>query len=189
MKRQIIQIGSPRLTQKCKIVTDLKSKETLQVIEDLLDTCKANKSIAAGLSAPQIDYDLAICVCRRVDLEENNKKVASNDLWEIMINPKIINKSEKESLFWEGCLSIGKGKKLIYGPVYRPDQVEVEYLDISGKKKTLSGTGFFSHLIQHELDHLEGKLFLSYVSNPDNLWLSSDLDKYLDQNGTYPTIS
>ncbi|HEC66644.1 MAG TPA: hypothetical protein ENI23_15315, partial [bacterium] len=93
---------------------------------------------------------------------------------------------KKTSTFWEGCLSIGVGKDSLYGPVTRSRKLEVEYLDRKGKKKKKKFTDFMSHVIQHEVDHLNGVLFLSHIKKPENVWKSLDLDKYLKEHKEFP---
>ncbi|MDQ7021435.1 MAG: peptide deformylase [Candidatus Dojkabacteria bacterium] len=162
---------------------DIDSKETRSLIKDLLDTCKANFEDAAGLSAVQIGVLKRVFVVKRTDLEDEYR-----DQWEVMINPNIKILDKKESLIWEGCLSINTGENRLYGPVYRPKKVRIEYYDQKGNKRSLDADGFFSHLIQHELDHLNGILFLSHVENPANIWKEDEFDKYLKENRQYPPI-
>lgn len=186
MKKKILQIGAPVLEQEAKQIkkSEIKSPEIQGLIDDMIDTCRANIDNTAGLSAPQIGESKSISICRRFDIGEDV------DIWEVMINPTIISNSSETTTFWEGCLSIGTGDKTIYGPVARPKRVKVVYLDREGEKKSLEGEDFFSHVIQHEVDHVNGVLFLKYVPNPyKNLWLSKDLDDYLDQYGEFPSIS
>ena len=184
MKLKIRQIGDPVLESVAKRVEDPKDKTIQQLIDSLIDTCRADIDRTAGLSAPQVGESLAISVCRRFDLGENV------DNWEAMINPEIIAESSKLSTVWEGCLSIGVGDKAIYGPVKRPKHVNVRYTDREGQKKELAASEYFSHVVQHEIDHVNGILFLKYVQNPDqNLWLSKDLDKYIDEHGDFPAIA
>ncbi|KXK26949.1 MAG: Peptide deformylase [candidate division WS6 bacterium OLB20] len=189
MVKKIVQIGHPILTQKTQPVTDIDAAEVRQVIGDLLDTCRATRTITAGLAAPQIGSDLSICVCRRSDLEDQGMKNLSDDvLWQVLINPQVTGESDDLSEIWEACLSIGEGQNMLYGPVLRPAEVEVSFLDPDGKEQHFEGDGFFSHLLQHEIDHLNGKLFLSYIANPANIWKSSELDAYLTEHDSYPPV-
>jgi peptide deformylase len=188
MVKNIIQIGNPILEAKSKQV-DVKDSKMQELIEDLLNTCKAKESITAGLSAPQVGKNYCICICRRTDLEETSKEpIDPETLWEVLINPVIINKTKKGSTFWEGCLSIGEGPEGLYAPVTRSEEVVVEYLTRDGNKKQLKCKGFFSHVVQHELDHLNGYLFLKYVIDPKTIWKGKDLDKYYEENGDYPPV-
>lgn len=79
----------------------------------------------------------------------------------IMANPEIIYESEQRSVFEEGCLSI-PGQ---YGIVERPAKVRVKYLDYNGKEQELDAEGLLSHCVQHEIDHLNGVLFVDYLSS------------------------
>ena len=77
-----------------------------------------------------------------------------------MINPKIVSKSEKLSSYEEGCLSIPDQ----YAEIERPESCVVEYLNYDGKKSTLKADGILSTCVQHEIDHLNGVLFIDYLS-------------------------
>lgn len=202
MIKKIIQIGDPVLEKRAEEVKNIHDKKTQQIIEDLMDTVLSVQDRSAGLSAPQIAISKRICICRRVDLEEregdsmkeSQKKevvnVPQEKLWEVMINPEVIEISKKESIYWEGCLSIGETEKdTLYGPVARPDKIKVKYLDRVGHEKELTAQGFFAHVVQHELDHLDGILFISRVENPlRNIWKVNDIDRYIDKYGEYPPI-
>ena len=190
MVKNILQIGEPILEKSTSQVNDYSSAETKAIISDLLDTCKENAAISAGLAAPQIGYDKRICVCRRVDLETDSLElqIPDDELWEILINPKLINASDKTSTEWEACLSIGVGDDNIWGPVTRPKKIEVEFTTPAGELKTLKATGYFAHVVQHEIDHLNGILFVSHINNPENLWKLRDLNVHISENDSYPEI-
>lgn len=190
MIKDILQIGDPILTTKTTDVKDIESPETKSLIQDLLDTCEKNADISAGLASPQIGISKSVCVCRRVDLEEKypDKIFERDELWLVLINPKIIRSSSEQSTEWEACLSIGKGKDNLWGPVNRAKKVTIEYTTPEGGSKTLKSDGYFSHVIQHEIDHLNGVLFVSYITNPLNIWRLEDLNSYIKFNDSYPEI-
>jgi len=189
MVRQILQMNDPILNTKCKLVTEFGGDYLQNLVDDLLDTCKEKEAISAGLSAPQIGVSLQVCVCRRMDLEDlSEQPIPPENLWEVVINPKIIKTSNVYSTYWEGCLSVGEGPNGLYGPVERPDSIEIEYQDILGNKNHLKCKGFFAHIVQHEYDHLNGIIFLKYVTNPSDIWLSKDLDEYYQKHNEYPPI-
>lgn len=190
MIKEILQFGDPTLTSPTSPIKDINSKETRQLIRDLLDTCKKNADISAGLAAPQIGVSKSICVCRRVDLEAEAQEQGIDDesLWEVLINPRIIKKSHTTSTEWEACLSIGSGNDNIWAPVIRSKKVTVEFTTPEGKTKTLTAENYFSHIVQHELDHLKGILFISYITNPQNLWRLEDLNKYINKHDSYPDM-
>jgi peptide deformylase len=163
--------------------------EIEQLIQDLLDTCKSKEDITAGLSAPQIGVNLDVIVCRRMDVEEEKEiTLPEKEAWEIMINPELIKVYGNESTYWEGCLSVGEGPEGLYAPVTRKDIAEIKYLTPAGEQKQLKCKGFFAHIVQHELDHLKGVLFLKYVPDLSMIWKSKDLDKYYQEHGEYPEV-
>ena len=171
--KKIIQFQNPILEQKSKRVEDIPGKKTQKLIHDMLEILNNNPDQSAGLSAVQIGVHKRVIICRRMDLEENHKK--EEPIWEIMINPKYISRSKKTSTYWEGCLSINKGN--LFGEVTRPVECSVKYQDREGESKTLLAKDYLSHIVQHEIDHLNGILFLSYIKNPDSLLTGKELDE------------
>ncbi|PIU33075.1 peptide deformylase [Candidatus Woesebacteria bacterium CG_4_10_14_0_2_um_filter_39_14] len=152
MIRKIITIPHPLLRQKSKPVRKI-DKKIEKVIVDLLETVKnASEPEGLGLSAIQIAQTLRIFVA----------KTGKN--FEVFINPKITFSSKKtlkevlkkEQQFFEGCLSIPG----IYGFVDRPYQIKMEWQDEKGKKKVKEFKNRLAICLQHELDHLNGILFI-----------------------------
>jgi peptide deformylase len=189
MIRKILQMDQPGLKTPSVPVVDFASDEIKALAQDLLETCLDKEDITAGLSAPQIGVNQQVCVCRRMDLEEAAKgEIEKDKLWEVLINPKITFSSKKQSAYWEGCLSVGVGDDGLYGPVRRPDLVKIEYKDIDGNNKSLDCEGFFAHIVQHELDHLNGIIFLKYIDDPQSIWKCKDLDNYFNKHGEYPDV-
>lgn len=190
--RKIIQLGKSQLEKKSEEVRDPKDPKIQKLVKELIILCKEEDKNGGGLAAPQLGENVRVFVARRLDLEEkaqkskDKKDMKEEAIWEIFINPKITSKGKKKSTFWEGCLSVENGK--LFGPVSRPSFIKVEYLDRYGNKKKLTATDYFAHIIQHEQDHLNGILFVKYVKNPENLWHSNDLDKYIDEVGDFPDI-
>ncbi len=189
MIRKILQVGAPELTKKSREVKgdEFGSKELEQLVQDLIDTCEADRDHTAGLAAPQIGVNLRVSV-----VGKSSKDSVSGErlvVWVPIINPVITARSDSESTIWEACLSIGVGDNQLWGPVTRAKSVKISYKDLDGNAQTMSGKGFMSHVIQHELDHLDGILFLSHVPNPEiNIWKSSELDRYIDDNDEYPEV-
>jgi len=189
MIKKILQMDQPSLKTPSEPVVDFGSEELKNLAKDLLDTCLDKEDITAGLSAPQIGLNVQVCVCRRMDLEEKSDRPVKRDtLWEILINPRILETSKKQSTYWEGCLSVGEGDNGLYGPVRRSDLVKIEYKDIDGNDKSLDCKGFFAHIVQHELDHLNGVIFLKYIDDPQSIWKCKDLDNYYNKHGEYPEV-
>lgn len=106
-----------------------------------------------------------------------NEEGTSNPI--VMINPKIVKKSDQRSVYMEGCLSLPQQ----YADVERPAHITVEYLDINGEKNEWSASGLESHAVQHELDHLDGVLFIDYLSRLKRGTLVRKLEKYKKSTG------
>ena len=138
--RNVVQVGDDILRKKCFEVTAFDDK-LAQLMDDLRDTVR--KEEGAGLAAPQVG------VLRRAVVVD-----VSEGFYEL-INPVIVEQ-KGEQTGWEGCLSV-RGKR---GIVTRPQTVKVEYRDRNGKKRKLTAHGFFARAVCHELDHLDGILYI-----------------------------
>jgi peptide deformylase len=173
-KIKIVQYGNPVLEQVCEEV-DIKDLEgNKEIVEKLISAVAVHGDGAAGISAPQIGIPKRIALCRKVD-DEGNAINPKDIKWEILLNPVIKDKSKKTSTRWEGCLSVNRGE--LFGKVTRSREVEVEYFDLEGNKKSLNAKDYFSHIVQHEIDHLDGVLFLKYIPDPTKLYTSDELDQ------------
>ena len=120
-------------------------------MDDMLETMYAANGI--GLAAIQIGVPKRIIV---MDLSKNNEKKEPR----YFVNPLIKNKDSLKSIYEEGCLSVPNQ----FAEIERPKNCEVEYLDYNGEKKFLKAEGLLATCIQHEMDHLEGVLFIDYLS-------------------------
>lgn len=147
MLRFVLQNGDPVLRNKCEEVKTF-NKELFALLDDMKETVRAERG--AGLAAPQIGVSLRVVV---IDVDEGYFE---------LINPVIVS-VEGEQVGPEGCLSV-KGKQ---GTVRRPDKVKAEYRDRHGKKHKLTAEGFFARAVCHELDHLDGIL---YIDKADELY-------------------
>ena len=173
--KKILQYGSPILETPSKDVEDINDPKIQKIINEMLKILAVEADRSAGLSAPQIGELLNIAVCRRTDLEESDLNTKASEIdWEVMVNPKITTKSKLKSTHWEGCLSINDGD--LFGKVQRPKEIEVEYIDIAGKAKRIGASDFFSHVVQHEVDHLHGILFIKYIKDPSELYTGDELE-------------
>ena len=143
--RNVVQVGDDVLRQKCKVVENFDEK-LHALLEDMKDTVK--KEQGAGLAAPQVGVLRRVAV---VDVEEGYFE---------FINPVIIQQ-KGEQMGWEGCLSV-RGKS---GIVSRPMKVTVTYQNRAGEKQLLKAKGFFARAICHELDHLDGVLYIDKATH------------------------
>ena len=136
-----------------------KRSETLEKVDnelrsfmnDVLETMYAAPGI--GLAAVQVGVLKRLIV---IDISKNNEK--KNPLF--FINPEIVSKSNKTSIYEEGCLSLPG----YFAEIERPAECKIEYLDYDGKKSEMNASGLLATCIQHEVDHLNGVLFIDYLS-------------------------
>jgi peptide deformylase len=130
-------------------LADLKKPEMKQLLADMDHTMK--KLDGAGLAAPQIGLKIRLIAVN----DEANKKTL------FLINPKITKKSWGQEIDEEGCLSVlDENGKIIYGPVSRHKKVNCVYFDEKGEKKKIQAEKMLARIIQHEVDHLDGILFI-----------------------------
>ena len=139
-------------------------KEEQNLMDDMIETMyKAN---GIGLAAIQIGIPKRIIV---MDITRNDEK--KNPMF--FVNPIIKNKNSDLSRYEEGCLSVPNQ----FAEVDRPSTCEVEYLDYNGNKKILKASGLLATCIQHEMDHLEGILFIDYLSKLKKMMIIKKLSK------------
>ncbi len=169
---KIREVGDPILEMECDQI-DIKdiNKNILDIIEDLKLTLEYGTGL--GIPAPQIGINKRIIV---VGAKKENIKY--NDAEEIpitaMINPIWEKLSEDTDIQYEGCMSV----PTIRGKVERYKNIELTYYNENGKKIVKKINGFFARLVQHECDHLDGKVFLEKVKEPNGFATIENINKY-----------
>ena len=150
MARPIITLPDKRLRRVSepvgKITADIK-----KLVEAMFESMYDAPGI--GLAAVQLGE-----LKRVVTMDLSKKEGPPNP--QVFINPEIVWKSEEQSTYEEGCLSIPE----IHEDVERPARVKLKYLDIEGKQHEVNAEGLFATCIQHEVDHLNGVLFIDHIS-------------------------
>jgi len=160
---EIVQAGDPVLRQRARTLTpaEISSKEVRKLIESMR-ACMW-EAPGVGLAAPQIGLSLQLAVIE--DREEYQKDVPDEQLRErervpvpfhAIINPRIKELSAEKVEFFEGCLSVAG----FTGLVPRSRKIRVECLDERGKKKVIEASGWYARILQHEIDHLQGSLYI-----------------------------
>ena len=150
MKRPILIHPDPRLKKVCAPVPDL-SDDLRKLADDMLETMYDAPGI--GLAAPQVGVLTRLIVLDCVKEEgEAPKPIA-------MFNPEVIAASEETNVYEEGCLSIPEQ----YGEVTRPKIVDVRWIDRDGNEQSDTFDGLWATCVQHEIDHLNGKLFIDHL--------------------------
>ena len=157
----VLRFPDERLRTKAKPVTDIND-ETRRIVRDMFETMYAEKGV--GLAATQVDIHQRIVV---IDVSEDN------DTPYVLINPEIIEKSSDTVVNEEGCLSVPG----CYASVDRSVKVTVKALNEHGEEFTLDGEELLAICIQHELDHLDGILFVDYLSPLKKQRIKKKLEK------------
>ena len=161
--RKILTEPNEILRQKSQIVS-IVDKELQTLMDDMLETMYAAPGI--GLAAIQIGVPKRVIV---LDLTKNDEPKKPM----FFVNPEIIYKSENNSTYEEGCLSV-PGQ---FAEIDRPDKCNIKYLDYYGQTKEIEAKGMLATCIQHEIDHLEGILFIDYLSKLKKSMIVKKLSK------------
>jgi peptide deformylase len=199
--REIIHLPDPVLREVSKPVETI-DEPLLRLLDDMLDTMYDAPGI--GLAGIQIGVPLRIVTVDIGEPEEEAEPVedgpsddaeteaADQSTVEgrrkarknfkprpiFLINPKILTSSDERSVYEEGCLSIPE----YYAEVERPAQVKVSYLDRDGKEQVLDADGLMATCLQHEIDHLDGKLFIDHISRLKREMVVKKFTKIARQN-------
>ena len=161
--KKILTEPNKLLRQVSKAVDKVGNEERM-LMDDMLDTMYAAPGI--GLAAIQIGVPKRIIVMD-ISRDENKKEPR------YFVNPVIKNKNEEKIKYEEGCLSVPDQ----FAEIERSSSCEVEYLDYEGKKQLLKADGLLATCIQHEIDHLEGILFIDYLSKLKKSMIVKKLSK------------
>ena len=161
--RKILTEPDPFLRQKSVNVEEVND-EIRSLMDDMLETMYNAPGI--GLAAIQVGVPKRVIV---IDLSKNDEK--KNPFY--LVNPEILSKSRKDASYEEGCLSVPNQ----FAEISRPDTCKVKYLDYEGKVKILDAKGLLATCIQHEMDHLEGILFIDYLSKLKKSMIIKKLSK------------
>ena len=146
---KILRYPDPRLHKVAKPVTEFGTERLRKLVADMADTMYDAPGV--GLAATQVDVHERVVV---IDVTEDQSKLI------VFINPEITWASDEKQVYDEGCLSVPG----IYDGVERPARVKVRAWDVEGKEFELDADGLLSVCIQHEMDHLMGKVFVEYLS-------------------------
>ena len=149
-QRKIVNEPDPILREKSEILEKVDD-ELRNLLDDMLETMYAAPGI--GLAAVQVGVLKRLIV---IDISKDKEK--KNPLF--LINPEIISKSKKTSIYEEGCLSLPGH----FAEIERPAECQIKFIDYDGKEQELRVNGLLATCIQHEIDHLNGVLFIDYLS-------------------------
>jgi peptide deformylase len=162
MIRPILIHPDPRLKKLCEPIVEITA-EVRQLASDMLETMYDAPGI--GLAAPQVG------VTKRVIVMDCIKDGPPEPI--AMINPKIVWSSEDQTVYEEGCLSIPE----IYNDITRPAEVTVRWTDLDGLSQERQFSGLWATCVQHEIDHLDGKLFIDYLGPLKRQMITRKMEK------------
>jgi peptide deformylase len=150
--REILVAPDPILKAKAKAVDGPVDESLRQLMDDMLETMYDAPGI--GLAAPQVGISSRVIV---MDIAREDEPKAPL----CMVNPELVWVSDEDASYEEGCLSVPEH----YADVVRPAEIRVKYLDRDGKSQELQTGGLLATVIQHEMDHLDGVLFIDHLSS------------------------
>ncbi|MEE8341086.1 MAG: peptide deformylase [Candidatus Neomarinimicrobiota bacterium] len=162
--KKIVKYGDPRLRKECKTVTDFSVLP--DIINEMYDSMYEAEGI--GLAANQIGIDFNLFI---IDITHTEEALEAAEF----VNGKIID-SRGESIFSEGCLSIPG----VEFEIKRPEFINLQYQKVDGSKHEQEFGGLYARAIQHEMDHLNGKLIVDHVSSVAKLRYKSQLKEIME---------
>ena len=168
-------MGNPilRLTAEKVVVSELFTQDFNGLLKDMYESMKESHGI--GIAAPQIGVSKQVAL---IELGSINRYGEVIDLpLTTFINPEIEIIDETTQGFWEGCLSV-PGMR---GFVERPRHIKVRFLNEKGEEQILEAEGFLATVIQHELDHLFGTLYVDRIKDPKLFMFQEEFEKYIQQ--------
>jgi len=161
--RHATQIGDPTIRRRSKPISKIVSSATKKIVQNLIDSMRYHELV--GMAAPQIGINQRIFI---TEIRKTKaRKPKDSDPVRIFINPRIIRCSKKQVFGYEACGSVAYAG--IFGSVKRSCEITVEAYDTKGKKFKLYAVGLLARIIQHENDHLEGKVFLDRMADMHSL--------------------
>lgn len=172
MLLKILQYPDPLLAKVSEPVVDFDS-DLHKLINDMVETALATDN-CVGLAGIQVGVPRRVAI-----IKQGNKFIT-------IINPEIIYKSGSLSSEWEGCMSVGEGPEQLFSKVDRDSRITVKYVDKFNNVKTRQCKDFLAHAFEHEIDHMNGILFLNHVKDPTHIWKDKELNEYYEKNNTLP---
>jgi len=166
MIREIRKIGDPVLRKKAKKVEKI-SKDTHKLLDDMIETM--HKANGMGLAAPQVGISQRIAIVEvpkdAIDKDAKDAEASAVVQYQL-INPEVVKQSEDIWEHQEGCLSIPGWR----GDVSRPNKIVVRALDRAGNRVKIEAEGMLARALLHEIDHLDGVLYIDKLVSPDRVW-------------------
>ena len=172
--RKIIRMGHPALRQPAREVApeDVGSAAMHRLVADMIDTLHDYGGI--GLAAPQINEGIRLAIIEIPGGPTRYGELRQQPLT-VCINPGIEILDAETEGHWEGCLSVPG----LRGFVERPRGIRVAYTNLRGERESLAAEGFLATVFQHEFDHLDGKLYIDHIADPEKLVFEEEYVRYV----------
>jgi peptide deformylase len=169
MSLEILQYGNHVLKMKSKAI-EAMTPDLKTLVDEMAESMYANFGI--GLAAPQVGRLIRLVLIDFNWIREEENKPARKKL-RVFINPEITWESEEDDSFVEGCLSVPD----IDGKVYRPVRIKLRYRDLKFREKKIEADGMLARVLQHEIDHLEGILFVDRLKFTQRTMIAGKLNR------------
>lgn len=166
-------MGHPILRKKARALSkeEISSPEIRRLVQDMIETMHEYGGV--GLAAPQVHQSVQLAI---IEFDEENARYPDlgHQGLTVVINPKIKVLDSKPQGFWEGCLSVPE----LRGYVERPRKVQVDFTDLEGRSLSLTAEDFLATVVQHELDHLDGVLYVDRMKDPTKFAFLDEYRRY-----------
>lgn len=169
------RFGNPILRTACTPLSKHEiASDTIQaLIADIRHTLK-ERPYGVGLAAPQVGHAIALSV---IGIKPTPSRPQLIPFDSVIINPRITEYYGRRSRMWEGCISCGTGKDILYAQVPRYKKIRLAWTDEYGTDHEEIVEGFVAHVAQHEVDHLSGILFVDRVKDPSTYMMADEYRK------------
>lgn len=180
-KLEIVKLPNPILRQKMRPVTKFDG-ELQELIDEMIVAMRQANGV--GLAAPQVNHNLQLSVIETLPkYDDNEQEIPNSRQLFVIANPEIVWHSRSMVDGVEGCLSIPG----YVGEVERHEAIRVRAQDRHGKKIKLRLTGWTARIFQHEIDHLNGVLYIDKLTDPKNFWTDEEFQQMLEQEAEEET--
>lgn len=176
---EITKFGNPLLREQARPLSPeaILSPSTQTLIKNLYSVLEEG-DYGVGLSAPQVGENKALFV---VNLKPTPTLPDLEPYKAVFINPTIVETFDKKVNMWEGCVSAGEGENTLCAKVPRPNKIRLQWQDESGGSHDELFEGFIAHSLQHEVDHLNGILFVDRVEDTKTYMLVDEFKKFKER--------
>lgn len=168
---KVARIGHPAIRTRARPLTpeEIVSPALQKLIDDMIDTMEDYDGV--GLAAPQVHLDLQLAV---IEVPGKDERAEDAVPLTVLVNPRVTRVGEETVDGWEGCLSIPE----LRGVVTRAKRVLLKAFDREGQPFEMEAAGFFARVIQHECDHLDGRVYLDRMPHMKSLTYLHEMEKY-----------